>query len=54
MFTLIFILVAVMGLFSNSPLLFLFSVTGLLATIFPVLMLLAIGFLAAWAFYYYR
>jgi hypothetical protein len=54
MFTLIFILVAVMGLFSNSPLLFLFSVTGLLATIFPVLVLLVIGGLAVCAFYYYR
>jgi hypothetical protein len=41
-------------LFFNSPLLFLFSATALFATIFPVLMLLAIGFLAAWAFYYYR
>jgi hypothetical protein len=53
MFTVIFILVAVLGLFSNSPLLFLLSATGLLAIIFPVLVLLVIG-VAACAFYYYR
>ena len=54
MFTLIFILVAVLGLFFNSPLLFLFSATGLLVTIFPALVLLVIGGLAVCAFYYYR
>lgn len=55
MFSLLFFVVAAAALYSGAPWLFSFALTALLATIFPaVLLLLAIGAVAAWAIIHYR
>lgn len=54
-FSLLFFVVAATALYSGAPWIFSFALTALLATIFPaVLLLLAVGALAAWAFNHYR
>ena len=55
MFSMLFALIAAAALFSGAPWLFSFALTALLATIFPVLIvLLVIGAVATGIIYHYR
>ena len=55
MFTMLFVLIAAAALFSGAPWLFSFALTALLATIFPVLIVLVvIGAIAAGVIHHYR
>ncbi len=55
MFSMLFALIAAAALFSGAPWLFSFALTALLATIFPVLIvLLVIGAVAAGVIHHYR
>ena len=54
MFTLIFLCVAAAALHSGAPWLFSFALTGLLVTIFPVvIVLVVVAAVAVWAFRYF-
>ena len=55
MLSILFALVAAAALYSGAPWLFSFALTALLATIFPVLIvLLVIGAVAVWVIHHYR
>jgi hypothetical protein len=54
-FSILFALVAAAALYSGAPWLFSFALTALLATIFPVfIVLLVIGAVAVWVIHHYR
>ena len=55
MFTMLFILMAFLGLATGYPSLFLFASTAFLISLFPMLIfLVVVGAVAVWAFHYYR
>ena len=54
MLTLIFIFTTLVSLLFNSPFLFLLSISGVLASLFPLLLLAFLVVVAIWAFNRFR
>ena len=54
MLTILFFFLTVLGLLFNSPFLFLLSISGVLASLFPVLLLAFLVVVAVWAFNRFR